>query len=139
MFNTPTEAYNYIMENHLEVDFFSSMMMHKCDFTIAEIADGKFVVDNSYVFFRSKGYNINIQIEDEEIAAAAKNGLYISSFISKKSSNRNVHFLVSMYPASMKGQFEEEIVQDVVKYMIISTVVACNLNEETKIGDFCGK
>lgn len=140
MFKSPNEAYEYITDNNLETDVLSSMMIHKMDYSIAEIADGNFKIDEEdnvrKVTFVSKGYKIDVPVTDEEIVTAALNGLYISAFISRKADNYNVHFLVSGYPAKMKAMFEEEIARNVVRYMILSTVVACGLNSEKKIREY---
>lgn len=142
MFKSPNEAYEYIMENNLETDVLSVMMTHTMDYSIAEIADGSFKIeeeaDGRKVTFVSKGYKIDVPVTDDEIVTAALNGLYISAFISRKADNYNVHFLVSGYPAKMKAMFEEEIARNVVRYMILSTVVACGLNSEKKIREYIG-
>lgn len=140
MFKTPNEAYEYIMENNLETDVLSAMMTHTMDYSIAEIADGSFKLeeeaDGRKVTFVSKGYKIDVPVTDDEIVTAVLNGLYISAFISRKADNYNVHFLVSGYPAKMKAMFEDEIARNVVRYMILSTVVACGLNSEKKIREY---
>ena len=140
MFKSPNEAYEYVVDNNLETDVLSSMMTHKMDYSIAEIADGNFKIDEEdngrKVTFVSKGYKIDVPVTDEEIVTAALNGLYISAFISRKADNYNVHFLVSGYPARMKAMFEDEIAKNVVRYMILSTVVACGLNSEKKIREY---
>lgn len=140
MFKSPNEAYEYITDNNLETDVLSAMMTHTMDYSIAEIADGNFKIDKEdngrKVTFVSKGYKIDVPVTDEEIVTAALNGLYISVFISRKADKYNVHFLVSGYPARMKAMFEDEIAKNVVRYMILSTVVACGLNSEKKIREY---
>ena len=42
MFNTPTDCYNYIIENDLEMPVLGAMMNHVGGYSIAEIADGRF-------------------------------------------------------------------------------------------------
>ena len=42
MFNTPTDCYNYIIENDLEMSVLGAMMNHVGGYSIAEIADGRF-------------------------------------------------------------------------------------------------
>lgn len=142
MFKSPNEAYEYVVDNNLETDVLSSMMTHKMDYSIAEIADGNFRIeenaDGRKVTFVSKGYKIDVPITDDEIETAVFNGLYISAFISRKADAYNVHFLVSGYPARLKAMFEEEIARNVVRYMILSTVVACGLNSEKKIREYIG-
>ena len=41
MFNTPTDCYNYIIENDLEMPVLGAMMNHVGGYSIAEIADGR--------------------------------------------------------------------------------------------------
>ena len=43
MFNTPTDCYNYIIENDLEMPVLGAMMNHVGGYSIAEIADGRSV------------------------------------------------------------------------------------------------
>ena len=140
MFKSPNEAYEYVVDNNLETDVLSSMLTHKMDYSIAEIVDGNFRIedaaDGRKVTFVSKGYKIDVPITDDEIVTAVFNGLYISAFISRKDDAYNVHFLVSGYPARLKAMFEEEIARNVVRYMILSTVVACGLNSEKKIREY---
>ena len=42
MFNTPTDCYNYIIENDLEMPVLGAMMNHVGGYSKAEIADGRF-------------------------------------------------------------------------------------------------
>lgn len=136
MFKTPKECYSYIVENGLETSVLSAMMRQVGNFSIAEIADGKFKEFDGNVRFISKGYNINMTLEDDDIITAVLNGLYVSAFISRKDDKYQVHFLVSGYPKSMKCHFEEEIAKDVVRYMIMSTIVACQLNSVKKVEEY---
>ena len=75
---------------------------------------------------------------DDEIVTAVLNGLYVSAFLSRKDDNYRVHFLVSGYPAEMKARFEEEITKEVVRYMIMSVIMACRLDREKKLKIYIG-
>ena len=98
MFNTPTDCYNYIIENDLEMPVLGAMMNHVGGYSIAEIADGRFHNRDEAVSFSSPGYKINIPVTDDEIVTAVLNGLYVSAFISRNQDKYQIHFLVSGYP-----------------------------------------
>ena len=66
MFNTPTDCYNYIIENDLEMSVLGAMMNHVGGYSIAEIADGRFHNRDGAVSFSSPGYKINIPVTDDE-------------------------------------------------------------------------
>lgn len=136
---TPNQIVDYIIDNHLEADFLANMQVHKGDFSIGEIADKKLVLKDEKCFLVSKNYSINTQITDEDIIVAVHNKLYVSAFISRKSDTYNVHFLVHMYPESMKQQFENEITMDVIRYMITSTVIALRLDSIDKVKKYIEK
>lgn len=130
---TPAQIVDYIFEENKEADFLATMQLHKGDFSIGEIADKKFIIKDGRCRFFSKMYSINTEIEDEDIATAAHNQLYISAFVSRKQDTYNVHFLVHQYPERMKEQFENEITMEVVRYMIMSTVIALRLDTKEKV------
>ena len=109
MFNTPTDCYNYIIENDLEMPVLGAMMNHVGGYSIAEIADGRFHNRDGEVSFSSPGYKINIPVTDDEIVTAVLNGLYVSAFISRNQDKYQIHFLVSGYPVDMKCRYEEHI------------------------------
>lgn len=136
---TPRQIVDFIFEENLEADFLATMQLHKCDFSIGEIPDKKFLLKDGKCFFKSKMYEINTEISDEDIITAVHNGLYVSAFISRKSQKYNVHFLVHEYPSSMKERFEDEITRDVVRYMITATVVALRLDSKEKVKDYIKK
>ena len=77
--------------------------------------------------------------DDDEILTAAINGLYISAFISRKDDKYNVHFLVHQYPESMKAQFEEAIMNEVINYMISTTILALRLDCPEKVNQYIGR
>lgn len=136
MFNTPTDCYNYIIENDLEMPVLGAMMNHVGGYSIAEIADGRFHNRDGAVSFSSPGYKINIPVTDDEIVTAVLNGLYVSAFISRNQDKYQIHFLVSGYPVDMKCRYEENIAKGVVKYMIMSTIVARRLDSEKKLKEY---
>lgn len=130
---TPKEMVDYVFANGLDQDFLLAMMNHIGGYSIGEIADKKWVDEGEQVRLLSKSYDISVPIQDEEIVTAVKNGLYISAFVSRKEAARQVHFLVHQYPASMKAQFEEQITEEVVRYMVMKTVRALRLDSIEKI------
>ena len=139
--NTPGDILQYVLDNNYESDFMTAMAMHVGGYSISEIADGKFkeykAADKKGQYkFLSNEYKINVDIEDDQIITAIINGLYISSFISRKDDSYNVHFMVHQYPLSMKDRFDEIIVKEVVQYMIMRTIVALRLDTEKKVDDY---
>lgn len=136
---TPNQIVDYIIDNGFEADFLANMQLHKGNFSIGEIADKRLVLKDGRCYFRSKSYSINTEVLDEDIIVAVHNELYVSAFISRKDEKYNVHFLVHQYPVSMKEQFENEITMDVVKYMVMATVLALRLDTEKKVMDYIGK
>lgn len=133
---TPNQIVDYIIDEKLEADFLSSMQMHKGDFSIGEIADKHFNIKDGKCFFKSKMYSINTEIKDEDIITAAHNGLYVSAFISRRGEVYQVHFLVHQYPEGMKNRFEEEITMEIVRYMIMATVLALRLDTPKKVQNY---
>lgn len=109
MFNTPADCYKYIIDNDIEMPVLGAMMNHAKDYSIAEIADGRFHNRDGVVSFSSPGYKVNIAVTDDEIVTAVLNGLYVSAFISRHADKYQIHFLVSGYPIDMKCRYEEEI------------------------------
>ena len=83
-------------------------------------------------------YKINIQITDDDIITAVMNGLYVSAFISRQGDAYNVHFLVHAYPENMKSQFEDEILKEVLRYMIMMTIVRLRLDTPEKVEEYLG-
>ena len=136
MFNTPADCYKYIIDNDIEMPVLGAMMNHAKDYSIAEIADGRFHNRDGVVSFSSPGYKVNIAVTDDEIVTAVLNGLYVSAFISRHADKYQIHFLVSGYPIDMKCRYEEEIVKGLVRYMIMSTIVACRLDSEKKVREY---
>lgn len=134
---TPNDILEYVYNHELVESFLTSMMKHVGNYTIAEIADKNFILDNGSYRFESKGFNINVPVNDDDITTAIINKLYISAFLSRKDDSYGVHFLVHKYPESMKPKFEEEITKEVVRYMILHTIVALRLDTKEKIRKYC--
>ena len=84
MFNTPTDCYNYIIENDLEMPVLGAMMNHVGGYSIAEIADGRYHNRDGAVSFSSPGYKINIPVTDDEIVT----GMFILYNIDKKDNKK---------------------------------------------------
>ena len=134
MVYTPKDIYDYIMKEGKETEFLQMITNHKHNFSIAEITDKRFrVKEDNTVKFVSKLYRINMQITDDDIVTAVLNGLYVSAFISRYNNDYNVHFLVHRYPESMKPQYEDEILSEVVRYMIMMTIVRLRLDTPQKV------
>lgn len=137
--NTPRDILEYIINEGLESEFLLSVSHFKNNYTIGEIADGRFTVKDGVTYFKSKGFNINVPVDDDNVSAAVADKQYISAFISRKDSAYQVHFLVHKYPESMKAQFDEIIVKEVIQYMILKTVVALRLDTFEKVNEYVTK
>lgn len=130
---TPNDILNYVTENKLESDFLSSIMRSKQGFSIAEMTDKVLTARDGGLRLISKAYGIDIPVEDEGILAAKCNDLYVSAFVSRKDDRRQVHFLTHPYPRGLKSRFEEEIFQEVVRYMLMRTILALRLDTPEKV------
>ena len=62
----------------------------------------------------------------------------LSAFISRQGDVYNVHFLVHAYPENMKSQFEDEILKEVLRYMIMMTIVRLRLDTPEKVEKYLG-
>ena len=129
---TPRDILAYVYEKHLEDEFLLALASHVENFSIGEITDKRIEKRGEDYFLVSKAYALDIKLTDDEILTAAMNGLYISSFISRKEENYKIHFLVHKYPQSMKSRFEEEITKEVIDYMIQGTILALRLDTPDK-------
>lgn len=136
--NTPLDIYNYVVKSGKESDFLSAIMLQKQQYSIAEIGDTVFAMEDGACRLQSKMYRLNLEIQDEDIATAVRSRMYISAFISRHGEEYQVHFLVHQYPAAMKPQFEEPIAQAVVRYMILKTIVALRLTTWKKVDEYLG-
>lgn len=136
---TPRDILNYIYSSKLDTDFLSALTNHVQNFSIGEITDKQIVKRDDDYYLVSKAYSLDIKLTDDEILTAAINGLYISAFISRKDDKYNVHFLVHQYPESMKAQFEEAIMNEVINYMISTTILALRLDSPAKVNQYIGR
>lgn len=133
----PNDIYNYIKEQKKETEFLQAITNHKRNFSIGEIVDKGFrKKENNEIRFSSSSYQINMQILDEDIITAVLNGLYVSAFISRYQDDYHVHFLVHPYPETMKARFDEAILDEVIRYMILMTIVQLHLDTPKKVDDY---
>lgn len=134
---TPKDIYDYIMKEEKETEFLQMITNHKHNFSIAEITDKRFrIKEDNTIKFISKMYQIHMKIPDDDIVTAVLNGLYVSAFISRYENDYNVHFLVHRYPESMKSQYEDEILSEVIRYMIMMTIVRLRLDTHQKVNEY---
>lgn len=134
---TPGDIYQYIVDNNKETEFLQAVTNRRQNYSIAEITDKKFrIKEENQVKFISTLYKINTQITDDDIITAVLNGLYVSAFISRYQDEYNVHFLVHPYPETMKSQFEDTILSDVLRYMIMMTIVRLRLDTPQKVDEY---
>ena len=133
---TPEDIVEYIFENNLEADFMQAVMLHKGNFSIGEITDKRFKITHAGVRFFSKAYDLNVPVEDMEVYTAVHNELYVSAFISRFEDKYELHFLVHSYPVSMKERFEENILKEVLQYMIMMTVIKLKLDTPKKAEEY---
>lgn len=136
---TPADILRYVYENELDFQFMSAIMMQTDGYSIAEIADKRFVQVKEEYRLKSVLYKLNVTVADDDIVTAINNQLYISAFLSRIGENYQVHFLVHRYPISMKERFEDEIAREVVQYMIAKTIVALRLDTPEKVDAYIGK
>lgn len=132
----PRDILNYVIEQEKESDFMISMTRHVGGYSIGEIVDKEFVEKNGKFRFRSKGYEINVELQDEDVITAVLNKLYVSAFISRQGEVFQAHFLVHQYPESMKERFEEVICKEVIQYMILKTIIALRLDNYDKVENY---
>ena len=136
---TPTDIYGYIKEHNYESDFVLALMNYKQGYSIGEITDASYKSKTQGWYLHSDSYNLNIKIEDDDVLTALMNGLYVSTFISRFEDEYNVHFLVHQYPTKMKSQFEEAILDEVIRYMIMMTIVRLRLDTPQKVDEYLGR
>ena len=134
---TPGDIYQYIVDNNKETKFLQAITNRRQNYSIAEITDKKFrIKEGNQVKFISPLYKINTQITDDDIITAVLNGLYVSAFISRYQDEYNVHFLVHPCPETMKSQFEDTILSDVLRSMIMMTIVRLRLDTPQKVDEY---
>lgn len=134
--NTPMDIYRYVVDSGKEAAFLSAILMQKQNYSIAEIADASFSFESGVCLLHSRQYRLKLEIQDEEIASAAAAGRYVTAFLCRQDDRYQVHFLVHPYPANEKVQHEEEIAQEVVRYMILKTIVALRLTTWRKVDEY---
>lgn len=133
---TPTDILEYVLENKKEADFLVAISMHRYGYSIAEIVDLKIKAEAEGVYFRSQSYNLNQLVQDEEIVGAYKAGRYISAFISRFEENYQIHFLIHDCLQQEKMQYENEIVERVVQYMILKTIKQFRMDTPQKVDEY---
>lgn len=134
---TPIDILDYVMDHNMEASFLKALSMCKENFTIGELAVKEFKEEEGGVRFISPDYKINVPLTDDDVITAYKNGLYVSAFISRHKEAYRVHFLCHPYPVNMKPQFEDEITKEVIKYMILQTIITLKLDNKEKIRKYC--
>lgn len=136
---TPTDILEYIYSKNLTDTFLMSMTRHVGGYSIGEIVDKNFKgTKESGIRFVSKSYDLNIPLDDPDVINAYSNGRYISAFISRNQDRYNLHFLVHKYPENEKNLNEEAILNEVIRYMILHTIVALKLDNKEKVRKYCG-
>lgn len=136
--NTPRDIYNYVVQSGKESEFLTAIMLHRQGYSIAEIADAHFADEDGVCRLCSKQYKLNLTIADGEIIAAVRTGLYITAFISRQDEQYQIHFLVHRCLSGQKAELEEEIAREVVRYMIMKTIVALRLSTWRKVDEYIG-
>lgn len=136
---TPYDIFDYIKDNNYDSDFMLAIFNHRNGYSIGEITDSKYVKKAKGWYIHSDSYHLNIQIMDSDVIQALDEELYISTFISRFQDDYNVHFLVHKYPKKLKANYDELILQEVVRYMIMMTIVKLHLNTPQKVEDYLGK
>lgn len=136
--NTPQDIYDYVVRSGRESEFLTAIMLHKQGYSIAELGDARFAEKDGVCRLCSEQYNLSLPISDDEIIAAVRNGLYITPFLSRQGEQYQIHFLVHRYAAKDKAEFEEEIAREVVRCMILKTIVALRLTTWRKVDEFIG-
>ena len=136
--NTPRDILNYIFSNGKEIKFMNAISKHINGYSIGEITDREYVKTEAGFKLKSKSYSINLDITDDGVLTALHNGLYVSSFISRHKDTYQVHFLCHQYPTRMKDKFDEQILEEVLQYMALKTVIALRLDTEEKVEEYIG-
>lgn len=136
---TPSDIYKYVKENDYESDFMVALSLNKNNFSIGEITDARYKKKEKGWYLHSDSYHLNILMEDDDVITALTNELYVSTFISRYQDSYNVHFLVHQYPQSMKSQFDDQILNEVVRYMVMMTIIRLRLDTPKKVDEYLGK
>ena len=133
---TPNDMLRFVLEKELEADFLTALQLHKGNFSIAEICDREYLRLPGQVRLRSESYGINVEITDESVLVGLMSGQAVTAFLSKNGTERRVHFLVHPFPEAEREWFGEEIVRQVVQYMIRETIIRLRLDSEEKIRSY---
>lgn len=136
---TPGDILNYVVEEKMESDFMVALTSHKMNYSIGEIVDRQFEKRGGGFHLCSASYRLDLPIEDEDIVTALGNGLYVSPFVERYGERYRIHFLVHPYPVFMKERFDEEILAEVIRYMIGKTILALRLDTPEKVMEYIGK
>ena len=136
---TPSDIYKYIKENDYESDFMIALASNRNNYSIGEMTDARYKKKEKGWFLHSDSYHLNILMEDDDVITALTNGLYVSTFISRYQEDYNVHFLVHQYPQSMKIRFDEQILEEVIRYMVMMTILRLRLDTPEKVDEYLGK
>ena len=134
---TPVDILDYVLQNELDSSFMSSLLLHKNNFTIAEIPDRKYLDKGDHIRLKSQSYDLNMRVDDPEIVAAIKCGKYVTSFIARNINSYQVHFLVHKCSAEKKSDNEDIIAREVIQYMILKTIIALRLDSFEKVDAYC--
>lgn len=133
----PKDILKYVLDEKLEADFLTSIMLHKQNYSIAEIADRQLWTVEGRCYIKSDSYGLNVEVPDQEIVDAIRNRLYVSVFLSKKDDNRQLHFFVHKCLIEEKASNEEQIAEEVVQYMLLKTIVSLRLDTPEKVREYC--
>lgn len=133
---TPNDILNFVIENNLTTDFILANQKLTNNYSISEIVDARFTKVSGIVRLHSESYKLNIEINDEEICAAVLAGIYVSAFISRFNDTYNLHFLTHNCKISEKSSHEDLILDNVLKYMILQTILRLRLDTPKKVEDY---
>lgn len=59
-----------------------------------------------------------------------------SAFVSRFNDSYNIHFLIHPCKEADKADYEDEILNRVIRYMIMNTIVSLRLDSPEKIDDY---
>lgn len=133
----PRDILEYVLDEKLEADFLTAIMLHKQNYSIAEIADRELWTVDDRCYIKSSSYGINIEVSDAEIVSAIRNRQYVSVFLSKSGEDRQLHFFVHKCMIDEKKNNEELIAEEVVQYMLLKSIVTLRLDTPEKVKDYC--
>lgn len=135
---TPYDMLDYVYKKDFTKDFLMSVTRNVGGYSIGEIVDKEFcTAATGELRFKSAGYGIDVAIDDADVFAAVMNKQYVSAFISRLGDKYNVHFLVHKFKSAEKASFEDNILDEVLRYMILHTIVALRLDNKEKIRKYC--